>query len=432
MKRSALLVGLLAVTLCVSTPVRAEDENPWEEVFLEDGSLSPDLIDMGVTVEHPEWMSIDLPFGQVLDLPANYHRYQTPQGNIVVLPSAATLFFMAMHPEESGLSATAGFIGDGRGSLTAFLGLAAGSFINWDQAQAGHPEYADPEHFWQAALDGNESVWTYFSGWSFITQLLQMSWEDASLRSMYLLYLDGAVDCTLLPGGCAGVVAPPPPTRECPVPTVSIPQPQLVIRRTAPSFPLVVGQDEDARRGADVEALVTIPPVVLTWYEPIYVQVEVCREAGYGEILDCSTGSGSNWLDGVWDTVTVFKECRVHVERLPDKVVSLRASAALDLASQEWITGRLSQTHYEAYIRRVSYLMIPGMGGWSGGCDAGAICSARGTALRIPFTDPGTYLLDLAVATAGTSFQGAAVTAPRLLSAEGFLQVWVTLPALVQ
>ena len=62
-------------------------------------------------------MDITLPGGMVVDLDATYHRYQTPSGNIVVLPSPVTLFFMALHPEESGLTNAQSMLGNGASIL---------------------------------------------------------------------------------------------------------------------------------------------------------------------------------------------------------------------------------------------------------------------------------------------------------------------------
>jgi hypothetical protein len=51
--------------------------------------------------------------------------------------------------------------------------------------------------------------------------------------------------------------------------------------------------------------------------------------------------------------------------------------------------------------------------------------------LRIPFADPGTFDLKLRGMTSGTRFMGMPITQPRVLSTDGTLQVYVTLPALV-
>jgi len=67
------------------------------------------------------------------------------------------------------------------------------------------------------------------------------------------------------------------------------------------------------------------------------------------------------------------------------RVVSMQATAALDSASQSWITSRLGQTHYGAYIHQASFTLIPGLGSWSGGCDGGGTCTGTGQALKVPF-----------------------------------------------
>lgn len=418
MKKFILVLTLLA--LLIPSTVHAQEQNPWGEVFDSNGNLRSDLTDLGVTTEHPDWMSVDLPFGQSLNLNADYHRYQTANGNIVVLPSASTLFFMAMNPQESGLANSVGMMGNGYGGLITFLGAVAGNNIDWGRLSAEHPEYKSPDQFWGAVLNGQQDVWTYFSGWGFITTLLQMSWNDTALRTAYLMYLNGAQNCASIPGGCSGVVTPTlPQPKICPDPTVSIQQPTLSIQKTAPSNPLVVGQDTENRRGADVIAKITIPPVIFTWHEPIYEDREVCEpSAVVGGAPVCRTES-------------FFKECREHVEHLPDAVASLQATAALDAASQAWITGKLGQTHYGAYVHQANFTLIPGLGSWSGGCDGGGTCTATGQALKVPFADPGTFNLRLNVVTTGTRFMGISITQPRQLNADGTLQVYVTLPALV-
>jgi hypothetical protein len=415
MKRFFLILVIL--TLLIPSVVHAQDSNPWSEVIQPNGNLNPDLIDLGVTTDHPDWMSLDLPFGQSIDLDANYHRYQTPSGNIVVLPSASTLFFMAMNPQESGLTSSYGSLGNGYSSLISFLGLVAGNNLNWNQVQADHPEYTNPDQFWGAVLNGQEDVWTYFSGWGFITTLLQMSWGDAALRSTYLLYLNDSQTCASNPGGCSGIVTPPPSLRNCPDPTVTLQQPVLTIQKTAPNNPLVIGQDTEYRRGADIQIGVTIPPVIFTWHEPIYEDKEICETQVNGGTV-CKTKS-------------VFKECRKRREHLPDNVSSLQATSMLNASSQDWITGKLGQTHYQAYIHQANFALIPGLGSWTSGCDGGGTCTANGQILKVPFADPGTFNLRLDVVTTGTSFMGISITQPRQLSADGKFQVYVALPALV-
>lgn len=78
-------------------------------------------------------MDITLPGGLVIDLDATYHRYQTPTGNIVVLPSPATLFFMALHPVESGLTDAESMLGNGASILAMLVGpsLTSDQLAQW-------------------------------------------------------------------------------------------------------------------------------------------------------------------------------------------------------------------------------------------------------------------------------------------------------------
>jgi hypothetical protein len=248
-----------------------------------------------------------------------------------------------------------------------------------------------------------------------------MSWNNGILHTTYLLYLQESQGCTTLPGGCSGMINPlPKQTRVCTEPQVEIGQPSVVIFKTAPSFVLVIGQDRQNRRGGDVEVKVTIPPVIFTWQEAIYEDHEVCDPPLHvGELPVCRTE-------------TVFKECHTHVEHLQDAVASLQATAVLDRASQTWITQKLGQTHYGAYVRQPFFSLIPGLGTWWGACDGNGTCTAIGQALRIPFADPGRFNLQVNVMTTGTEFRSVPITQPRSLHAVWSLQSYVTLPALVQ
>ena len=103
--RNIILALVILSLLAFPLPAIADGESPWGEILNPDGSIRWDLLsDLGTVSESADWMDITLPGGMVLDLDATYHRYQTPSGNILVLPSPATLFFMAMHPVESGLA----------------------------------------------------------------------------------------------------------------------------------------------------------------------------------------------------------------------------------------------------------------------------------------------------------------------------------------
>lgn len=61
------------------------------------------------------------------NIPATYHLYETPSGNLVMVPSAETLFFMAMNLQESGLSGAQSQLGSGLMIATEIIGYAAGT-----------------------------------------------------------------------------------------------------------------------------------------------------------------------------------------------------------------------------------------------------------------------------------------------------------------
>jgi hypothetical protein len=137
-----------------------------------------------------------------------------------------------------------------------------------------------------------------------------------------------------------------------------------------------------------VQIAVTVPPVIFTWYEPIYEEEDICREPGAGETPNCKQSGASTINDGVSDTELVFKECLQHVEQLPDAIRTVQATASLSGDSQAWIKSQLGQTHYGAYVRKPSFALIPGLGTYSASCDGGGTCRANGTVQRIPFADP--------------------------------------------
>jgi hypothetical protein len=421
MKKLIHILSLSLLLFSIPSPVFAQEENPWSEVFDEEGNIRSDLVDLGEISEQVDWMSVDLPFGQSLTLDATYHRYETVSGNIVVMPSASTLFFMALNLVESGLADSYGMSSNGYGSIINTLGMMVGDNLNWDQVFADHPEYSSPDQFWSDVINGKQDVWTYFSGWSFITNLLNKSFEDTNFYITYLLFLQNEQDCSLFPGGCSGLVNPLPlPSQRCTDPKVQIRQPIIVLQKTAPAYVLVVGQDIQNRRGADVLANISIPPVIFTWEEAIYEDQEIC---------DPPLLPGD---DPICRTESVFKECRTHVEHLPDAVTSLRITATLDGSSQSWIANQLRQTHYGAFVHQAYFNLVPGLGAWWGGCDGSGNCTAIGQAMRIPFADPGTFALQLNGMTSGTQFRGIPITQPRTLYSTGNFQVYVTLPALVQ
>ena len=113
-KKLQLFLSILVVIVSMLPfPVSAQD-NPWSEVVDANGNiLYGKMTDLGEVQEDASWMP-NIPF---IDGQATYHRYMTPSGNIVVMPSATTLFFMALHPDASGINNAYSALGNGIGAL---------------------------------------------------------------------------------------------------------------------------------------------------------------------------------------------------------------------------------------------------------------------------------------------------------------------------
>lgn len=443
--RFLLLISFLAMLAAPIRVARADEgDSPWGDFLNPDGSIAWDqLTDLGTVSEPADWMDITLPGGLVIDLDATYHRYQTPTGNIVVLPSPATLFFMAMNPVESGLTNAESMLGNG----ASILAMLIGPSLTSDQlAQLVSQGYTDPAEFFQAVIDGREDIWSIINR-NFFFEIMIMSFDSGFLVNALLLYLNGVADCENIPGGCAGLLADCedgnclPETPICPAPTITQAPATLTIQKVAPENPLVVGQDPD-KRGADIQAQASIPPVIFTWYEQIQ-DPPTCETTNSGNGGGCP-GPGSRY-DNNWDPLMENNpgyevvdgeiHCIEHVEVLPEAITEVQANAQLSPESRYWILNDLASKYYEAYIHQPRFNLVPEMAQMSGGCGGNGVCTAETQVLNVPFADPGTFNLRMWVYTAGTFFNwngvSIPITQPRVLFTEDAMQVYVTLVTLL-
>jgi len=450
MKKMVLVVllSLLALFLVPLQTAKADGPSPWGEILNPDGSIQwGKLVDLGNTSEPAKWMDITLPGGVVIHQDATFHRYRTPSGNVLVLPEPVTLFFMAMHPVESGLKGAHSLLGNGASILMLLLGK---SLTPEQLAKMASHGYTDPAQFFQAVIAGRENIWSFIN-FTYLAELIKMSKDSGYLVNALLLYLNGATNCASIPGGCAGLLAKgcqngacpglPILPAICPAPSVAQGTPLLTIQKTAPAHALVVGQDPN-KRGADIQITVNIPPVVFTWYETIQ-DPPVCASAGSGGGHGCPgpgsrySGSWSPAMENnpVWQVVDGAIHCKKHVDLLPEAITAVKATAQLNPQSQAWILNDLAGKYYEAFIHRPFFALVPEMVSPNAGCGGDQVCSAKALVPVVPFADPGTFDLKLWVTTAGTVFQvhGTAmpITQPRVLNAENNLQVNVTLVTLL-
>jgi len=419
--------------------------NPWANVFDAEGNLLPSVVDMGTVFVDADWMDAELLGMDLLD--ASFHQYVTAAGDVVVLPSASTLFFMVLHPNESGWNNSASVIQSGTGLqvgaaamlLRLLNGTTGGQNLLENMGEFG---YTNPDQFADAVIAGEINIWSLggHDVQNILQELLQVSLDDGMLATTYLIYLQGT--CETCPTGCPENLCAIAPqlcetdedgeaharSQNCPEATLSQLAPTLVIAPVAPPFPVVVGQDPE-RRGVDIAGTITVPPVVYTWYEPVYAEEAFCAPLAYGHTANCARGE-SGALDGELVNVLVLSECISHVEYLPEPIVNLTATAGLSGDSQAWIINNLGGSWYGAYIHQGGFDLLQ-YGSWATSCGASGTCTATLTTQNIPFADPGDFELILNVQTAGAAFAGTQLTQPRLLTGQGLARVAVILPSLI-
>jgi hypothetical protein len=373
-------------------------DGPWGEVVDDNGDILYDnLTDLGEIQVDAEWMP-DVPF---IDGQATYHRYQTPSGNIVVMPSATTLFFMALNPDESGFDQASAGLGNGVGALETLL---AGYISPTDIAAMG---YSDSDAFWQSVIDGQTNIWTMEVMGDFMLNLLSSSIADQNLYTMLLLYTNG--NCDAVPGGCppgTTIPTPTPPPSVCPAPCLQTSPIQVTGGsgaggKIAPQNPVVIGQDPE-RRGVDVQVNVLIPPVVYHFFEAIRHDDLVCvwDSTGYG------SGCPDHPRDPRWTTdISTWYECREHTQVFPDYLASARVSVNLTQASRDWILTDLAQAYPGAHLLHPDFSFpFSGPGSLLGNQSV----SWTTVIPNIQTADPGNYSTTVTVRTTGT-----AVSAPR-------------------
>ena len=103
----------------------------------------------------------------------------------------------------------------------------------------------------------------------------------------------------------------------------------------------MVGQDP-AKRGADIQASVNIPPVIFTWYEQVQ-DPPTCQADPSGNGGGCP-GPGSQYGQSTgtrrWKAILLYQfvdgeiHCMKHVEILPETITEVQANAQLNPESR--------------------------------------------------------------------------------------------------
>ncbi len=407
MKSIASLLLLIAVLAGTAAPAFAQSTPPgdaWGEVVNGDGTMRHDnLTDLGVVTVDADWMPNIPGVGPV---PAEFHQYLTPSGNIVMAPTLSTYVFMLANADQSGLLEAASTLNFSEATTNVSTSslitlLITGSFgENSLQVTDGA--------LFEKIASGSNNVWSLFpggDGLNFINALFRMSVEDRSIYTHLLLYTPG--QCARLPGGCPpallALINPPPGTQ--PPPPVCNPgevvQGRISVSamQLAPAYVLVVGQDPE-KRGADVSWTIRVEPTIHRTWD--MVEEKECRVGpGLGGPADFScrtTGTPANRPYNGHYVVTGYT-CepteRVYCETLSRASVFARLSPR----SRDWILNELSVRYPGAYLRNPDFAFTgnPSLGGCSGGTMTWTY-----TRPNIQFADPGWFDLSASGITSGT------------------------------
>ena len=367
--RSLKAAFLLTIFLLASFafPVAADDGDGslWGEVLNADGTIRYDnLTDQGVQTESADWMpSIDLGFTSV-DMQAEYHVYETPSGNIVQLPTAATLFFMALNPQESGLTEVSASAGGWGSALLTAPGIVS-AMLNGADIDFSGSQYVNADQYADALISGETNIWSLGVGdiWHLTQSLLDSSTSDHNLYTMLLLYTPDNIPeeiAELLPEEPTDDDdddEPPLPPR-CPAPSVAVGAITRNGTLLSPNYPLVVGQDPD-KRGVDISFNVSVAPTIYTYFEevPIY-------ESGW-----CGNCNGSSTGGTPCHRCRVLTgwECQTRTQIFPETIPVAYGAVNLTNESRDWIEDTLSIRYPGAYVHHGSFSFPSSSGGssWS-------------------------------------------------------------------
>lgn len=436
------LLIILSMLLSPVTSALAQDggtggnggQSDWAGFINADGTLRSDLVDLGETHQEASWMpnltdpnilnpfsdSFMDPYAQPGD--ATYHRYMDPNtGNIVVVPSASTLMFMAMNPDSSGLSASSGQLGTGAGAMLQGAGQILAQQFNLDPGWLKSIGYEKPDQFFQSVIDGKTNIFTLpFSSYTtnFLSMLINGSKNEGNIYTSLLLYHPGA--CASMPGGCPPELAKlieqqdpckkpggcpkedPCPTHDwkckavtppkCAAPAVFPGKVSTSAKFVAPQHPIVVGQDPE-KRGVDLIYTVTVPPTKVVYEELKEHTGGYCKVPIKGE-ESCPPGK---W---VGDKEPEF-ECIKHEVTYRESVLSASAKATLTGNSRSWITGELAARYPGASIKHPDWAWSNGSGGFQGDTYIWTL-----NIPKVQVADPGYYDMAINGMTSGTAVQG--------------------------
>ena len=388
----ALLVAVLFVAVI---PVAAQEggDSLWGEVLNPDGSINYDnLTDQGVQSESVDWIPSVSIFGNEIGGQAEYHIYETPDGTVVQLPTATTLFFMALDPTGSGMDGASAAHLTGAGTILSIPGVVS-AMLEGANIDFSGMEYVNADQYADALIAGDTDVWSLGMGdlWGIMTSLASASIGDFengefNLYTALLLYTpDNIPDelLDLLPPDIEFPPDDPPDPPSCPVGFATPGAISTSGTMVAPNYPLVVGQDP-GKRGVDLLFNASVAPTIYTYWDLVPI-----REMG-----TCGSVANNNLRPCM---VIVDWVCERRTRSYPETIPVAYGSIALTNESRDWILNTLSIRYPGAYIHNGSFRFPSSSGGSSWNFDRQGVQVA----------DPGQWTINVGGRTSGTSVSAA-------------------------
>ncbi len=386
------LTLLIAVIFVTVIPVAAQEgDDIWAEVIDTDGNILYDnLIDQGVQTESADWMPSVTVLGQTIGGEAEYHIYETSDGTIVQLPTATTLFFMALNPAESGIGDASASHFTGAGGMLAVPGLVS-AMLQGADIDLSNSEYVSADQYADALIAGEADIWSLGVGdvWGLMTSLARLSGDDflnsgeINIYTALLLYTPDNIPeeiAELLPDDFDWTDVPNEPADHPTCPAGFATPGKITTSGTmvAPNYPLVVGQDPD-KRGVDLSFSASVAPTIWTYWEEVPIWgMGTCGSEKNNNLRSCET--------------IIDWTCEQRTRSYPETIPVAYASATLSSNSKDWILNTLSIRYPGAYIHNGSfkYPSSPGGSTWS--------FDRKGVQVQ----DPGTWGLTVRGRTSGT------------------------------
>jgi len=413
------LIAICAIVLFPIQAVFAQDESNsvWDQVVNPDGSINYGaMTDNGVVTQPGTFMPTIPGFGQIN---AEYHVYTTPSGNQILMPTATTLFFMALdhtsalYTNPSAGTTPIGISGASSGNGDTLVGLAAlGNLFSGSIQSGGQYDAA----FFNSIISGEQNIWQLGPAGigNLFLSFMNTSFADLNLYTYMILIAPGV--CTTSPVGCTpeqlALIPTPPPVTVTPEPVVC-PPPQVIQGKisfsglkTAPNYPLVIGQDPD-KRGVDLQFSASVAPTQYITHEAV---------TDYGCVYSFGSPGGGNCGVNQKRVVTGY-HCEQHVETFSECVESAHGSAHLSQISRDWILNELSVRYPDAYLHNPEFSF-----------GSGNSCSWSDTIEGVGIEDPGYWDISVNGTTSGTP-----VSAPRNFGGKvNTFEVWLKEIAIIK